>query len=732
MIFTEFKNNLLFMEIDTGETVTKGVLVSINKTNGKIKKGLPNNSYPIGIAQTGGTAGDFIYIVSSGSADTTSVLVPGEACFSDSNGTLFPESTATANNASFNVGVCSGINSVRTDIQVYTPPPTVDPNLALNYIDASVAEDAGSINAYDVYADAADVKPVDGIGGTPNITLTRNITNPLSGTGDFRLTKDAVNRQGEGFSYLFTLQKRHQSKVLQISFDYEIISGTYASGDIRVYVRNEDTSELFELSQRDLQSVSVGNKVKYLAEFQTSSSGSSYRMIIHISSVSASAYSLSFNNFRIWERTQTIGSVITEWTPFDMTVKGEFSDPILGTNSQQGLWRREGSSMRIKWGFRQQSLGTAGSGIYYFLLPNGYAIDRTKTNGSSRSLYDAVGQAQAGDSSGTKPVWSVCIPGASETYPNSVVIMTTTTAVSSSNYGFASDADLTIGFEALVPIQGWGSSVTMSEQSEGRLIAAMYQNSENVTASSSVPFNFQTKVIDTHNKVTTGAAWKFTVPEHGIYGVSYSLGYGSGTLGTVSLYKNGTEYCVMEYLNTGHAGTFSLIELNQGDYIDLRPDNSMISYANPKDYISIFKLQSPQSIGTSEKLCARYTSVSGQVLNTGDIINFETKDFDTHGAVTVGANWKFTAQEYGIYEVNVQYQTLNNSTVSAIPAVYKNGSLYLINLGSSHVGILGCANIITLVELNKDDYIDARHGNATADSLSTTANVNQISIKKVK
>lgn len=729
MIFTEFKNNLLFMEIDTGETVTKGVLVSINKTNGKIKKGLPNNSYPIGIAQTGGTAGDFIYIVSSGSADTTSVLVPGEACFSDSNGTLFPESTATANNASFNVGVCSGINSVRTDIQVYTPPPVVNPNLSLNYIDASTADDAGSVNAYDIYADVADVKPVDGIGGTPNITLTRNITNPLSGTGDFRLTKDAVNRQGEGFSYLFTLQKRHQSKVLQVSFDYEIISGTYASGDIRVYVRNEDTSELFELSQRDLQSVSIGNKVKYLAEFQTSSSGSSYRMIIHISSVSASAYSLSFNNFRIWERTQTIGSVITEWKDYSP----QFINQISLSGVSSGKYRRNGSNAEFLFHMEVTGAGGTGSSFLGFKLPNNLSIDFSRIGTNYSSVGYTVGSGMTHGVEATLQTWFSPVLADAGLFGTDCVVL----ANIGNNVAYVeSDFPLNsiISFTASVPVLGWGSSVIMSEQSEGRLIAAVYRNSANTALASTEPINFQIKELDTHDAVTMGTGiWKFTAPEYGIYSVSFAVGCAS-VRASIFLLKNGIFVKIMKTIAVGdYGGNNTLIELNEGDYINIAPDNPGFT-TTPYwiDFISIHKLQSPQSIGTSEKLCARYTSVSGQVLNTGDIINFETKDFDTHGAVTVGANWKFTAQEYGIYEVNAQYLTQNNSTVSAIPAVYKNGVLYMINYGNSPVGILGCTSIITLIELNKGDYIDIRHANATADSLSTTVGVNQISIKKVK
>ena len=69
--------------------------------------------------------------------------------------------------------------------------------------------------------DTAGANPVDGTGGSANVTWTRTTTNPLAGDGSV-LTKDAVNRQGQGVSYDFTIDRADRNKQLAIEFDVEI------------------------------------------------------------------------------------------------------------------------------------------------------------------------------------------------------------------------------------------------------------------------------------------------------------------------------------------------------------------------------------------------------------------------------------------------------------------------------------------------------------------------------
>lgn len=116
-------------------------------------------------------------------------------------------------------------------------------------------------------------------------------------------------------------------------------------------------------------------------------------------------------------------------------------------------------------------------------------------------------------------------------------------------------------------------------------IYAVYQDAAGMTipASTTTIVNFNTKVVDNTNNVTTGAAWKFIAPIAGTYEVSVNIywasqAWASTNTTTLNLYKNGslnqllsaTELwaSVTAIVNSMH-GTL-LIPLVQNDYIDAR------------------------------------------------------------------------------------------------------------------------------------------------------------------
>ncbi len=132
------------------------------------------------------------------------------------------------------------------------------------------------------------------------------------------------------------------------------------------------------------------------------------------------------------------------------------------------------------------------------------------------------------------------------------------------------------------------SEVTAPTQSVGGqiLVAAKYNSAagQSISNAATPIVDFGTKVIDTHNAVTTGGSWKFTAPVSGIYNISAnirfanSLTWSAGTGVGINIYKNGVLYSNDDYLIAA-AGTFGaapstaiddIIELVQGDYVDIR------------------------------------------------------------------------------------------------------------------------------------------------------------------
>jgi hypothetical protein len=133
--------------------------------------------------------------------------------------------------------------------------------------------------------------------GTPSslVTLLSNTTNPLFGSFDVIMSKDAANRQGQGFSVPFTTERGAVGQPFQVSLYYQT-STNYASGDIGVYIYDVTNASLIPLSVSSLPASSQASL--FTASFYPSTS-INYRLILHIASVNASAYSLEFDNVSV-------------------------------------------------------------------------------------------------------------------------------------------------------------------------------------------------------------------------------------------------------------------------------------------------------------------------------------------------------------------------------------------------------------------------------------------------
>ncbi len=162
------------------------------------------------------------------------------------------------------------------------------------------------------YADAASTSPVDGTGGSPVATFVASATTPLRGNQSGLLTKGATNRQGDGFSYDFTIDPTDKGKVLQGSLEYQVVSGTYADNDISFWIYDKTNAVLIQPAPYLLKNSGIIDKLPL--EFQTASNSTSYRLIGHISSTSAVAYSIRFDNFIVGPNAKLYGGDIETLT----------------------------------------------------------------------------------------------------------------------------------------------------------------------------------------------------------------------------------------------------------------------------------------------------------------------------------------------------------------------------------------------------------------------------------
>jgi hypothetical protein len=130
--------------------------------------------------------------------------------------------------------------------------------------------------------------------------------------------------------------------------------------------------------------------------------------------------------------------------------------------------------------------------------------------------------------------------------------------------------------------------------------------------------------------------------------------------------------------------------------------------------------------GDSRVVAARYKLTGAMTSSSTTPINFDTKDFDSHSAVTTSPTaWKFTAPIQGVYEITAS--AYNNGGSGTTLDLYKNGSSYatlVFNIATTTSG-QGSSSI----SLNAGDYVDVRFGTSLATG--TNPALHYIDIRKV-
>ena len=248
----------------------------------------------------------------------------------------------------------------------------------INYIDEWDAETA--VVDWATYADAAGTTPVDGTGGTANITWTRQSSTILRGTQSYKLTKDAANRQGEGASYDFTIKTQDTNKKLKIQFDFKTDEdAAFAQGDLTVYVYDVTNSTLITPVDVD---ITKGQNI-----FQTSfnsTDSTSYRLIFHVATTNASAWDVYIDNIIVGPGMTSQGAAIGKWISTTLTFSGN-----TGTRSSEEVWyRRVGDTMEVRGRLEFSGAGSNGSSMT-FDIPEGltFNTDVVPTGPTSSQFY---------------------------------------------------------------------------------------------------------------------------------------------------------------------------------------------------------------------------------------------------------------------------------------------------------------------------------------------------------
>lgn len=649
-------------------------------------------------------------------------------------------------------------------------------------------------DGWSTYADAAGATPVDGTGGSPNVTWTRTTSSPLSGDASFLFTKDAANRQGQGVSYTFTIDSADDNGGLFNSpLSYSPDTGTYSGGssttdsDLTVYVVSLEFGTVIQPSYYKLDASVNGKVVKATPVFQlpVSAGGGSarqFRLCVHVATTSASAYTVKFDEIKVnpqpqsnvqygsfklptiqkftsssgtytkpdgvsyikvkmvggggggggsGSASQTAGGAGGNTTFGSLTCNGGSGGAVLtgagGAGGSATLGMGSGIALTGGYGGGTQisnnsesaagsdgaasPFGGAGGGGTY-AQPARAGSTNTGAGGGGGGTNGITGADYSGGGGGAGGYIDCVIQSPSTTYSYAVgAAGSAGGAGTNGNAGAAGGSGVIIVEEYYTPTDAGlqTSSLCSYTHAGGQTINTSWAT-----------ILFETKTVDDGALYDTGTG-KLTFTQGGDYTVLASMLSSGVTLSTsqtvqIRVRKNGSDVLCQ---NATYGGgviasvpcfTGKTFRVNAGDYIEIQEfcDVSTTTSAGAAhfNYFSVIKENSSQ-VAPSEKIAARYRASANCSISTTQSGNFDTKEIDTHSAVTASAagtgTWKFTAPAPRIYNIQV-FVGITTITTANIK-LYKNGSDYA-RIGAIVADANGFANYI--VELNAGDYIDIR------------------------
>lgn len=136
--------------------------------------------------------------------------------------------------------------------------------------------------------------PTDGTGGSPNaaVTFAASNSSPIRGLMSAVFTKDANNRQGTGWSKAFTISGPDTGKKSELYVELDA-SANYVQGDLVIYAFDITNGTLIAPASAAVPKLTNGS-----TRFQFDlTSGLSYRLILHIATTSALAWTVKFDTF---------------------------------------------------------------------------------------------------------------------------------------------------------------------------------------------------------------------------------------------------------------------------------------------------------------------------------------------------------------------------------------------------------------------------------------------------
>jgi hypothetical protein len=233
--------------------------------------------------------------------------------------------------------------------------------------------------AWAVYNDGNAIPTGALTGGSPSGNLTAALTEVvgevLAKDRSLKVSKAAVSTVGEGVSVLTeNIDLIDRGKRLVFSISKKVLSGSYVGGDLKLYAYDVTNSAYLSVtSDLDIDISSADGTQEFFV--QTEPTTESVRIGLHVASVNASAYELSFDEIGLLRKDVII--------PNQISAGRSYSPTLAGANS----FSNEEFSY-IDFGTRQHVEGyfvpsTTNTSLARMTLPNGNTAKDVGFNGNT-------------------------------------------------------------------------------------------------------------------------------------------------------------------------------------------------------------------------------------------------------------------------------------------------------------------------------------------------------------
>lgn len=586
-------------------------------------------------------------------------------------------------------------------------------------------------------------RPVALAGTSSAYVWSTSAVTPLQGTDSFLITVTAGN-MGDGGRIPFTIDSAYKAKVLSISFDMMLSSGTYANGSSTVdseliYGIYDVTNGVFiQPSNFKIDALNTNLSERFRAEFQTSSNSTSYQLFFH-SAYGTNSYVAKVDNIAVSPNSYVFGSPVTDL--FDagpMTIGAIVTAPTKPSTMirDKVLWTRRGPSGFYRYEYRADAAtgSVAGSGDYLYSLPAGQSF-----NTSSVQLFTGSLASSTTGNWRTYGRISHGVDGTEFTFLGGIVPYDSTRfrilVINNGSVGNAfssgskpvTTANFGWNVEFEIPIAGWASSVQMADQTSTRIVALRVSApASTLSTTIDTTINFPITTYDTHGAYNAGS---YTVPVPGLYQISATEFYTSGS-SYLRIFKNGVAIGTLAHANPSYvvAGSYSDYFV-AGDVITIRTNaTTSIAYTAGlyQCKIAIEKVSGPSQIAASEKvLFSGYSAAGGSSMPTANVSNMTaTTQKDSHGAWTGSTYIIPTPGDFMLALVGLAnaVATLN---------VYVDGVIYKKLCGVNNGGSW-TSGTVSLPNMNVGQIISVRSDTiCTLTGSATIASASHIEIWKL-